>query len=64
LIALQRYAFNVAAQTDSNIQVRIGEAGKNEASAMKAVAVVTMDFLPATFVSVSHPLKPRRYMFE
>jgi hypothetical protein len=33
--------------------VRIGEDAKREASAMRAIAVVTMTFLPATFVSVS-----------
>lgn len=44
-------AFNAAAQRDSKIQVRIGEDAKREASAMKAIAVVTMTFLPATFVS-------------
>lgn len=44
-------AFNAAAQRDSKIQVRIGEEAKREASAMKAIAVVTMTFLPATFVS-------------
>lgn len=44
-------AFNVAAQGDSKIQVRIGHEAKREASAMKAIAVVTMAFLPATFVS-------------
>ncbi|KAJ4365366.1 hypothetical protein N0V95_000513 [Ascochyta clinopodiicola] len=44
-------SFNAAAQRDSKIQVRIGEEAKREASAMKAIAIVTMTFLPATFVS-------------
>ncbi|OAG08765.1 uncharacterized protein CC84DRAFT_1204042, partial [Paraphaeosphaeria sporulosa] len=44
-------AFNVAAQRDSRIQLQIGEEAKREASAMKAIAVVTMTFLPATFIS-------------
>ncbi|KAH7350407.1 hypothetical protein BKA66DRAFT_476291 [Pyrenochaeta sp. MPI-SDFR-AT-0127] len=44
-------AFNTAAQRDSSIQVRIGEEAKKETSAMKAIAVVTMTFLPATFVA-------------
>lgn len=35
--------------------LQIGEEAKTEASAMKAIAVVTMTFLPATFVSVSSP---------
>jgi hypothetical protein len=46
-------AFNAAAWRDSRIQVRIGEDAKREASAMRAIAVVTMTFLPATFVAVS-----------
>jgi hypothetical protein len=33
--------------------VRVGEDAKREALAMRAIAVVTMTFLPATFVSVS-----------
>ncbi|KAF2866232.1 hypothetical protein BDV95DRAFT_585185 [Massariosphaeria phaeospora] len=49
-------AFNVAAQRDSKVQLQIGEEAKQEASAMKAIAVVTMTFLPATFVSVSCPV--------
>ena len=32
----------------------MGEQATSEASAMKAIAVVTMTFLPATFVSVSY----------
>lgn len=38
------------------MQLQIGEEAKREASAMKAIAVVTMTFLPATFVSVSLPI--------
>jgi hypothetical protein len=38
------------------VQLQIGEEAKREASAMKAIAVVTMTFLPATFVSVSIPV--------
>jgi Mg2+ and Co2+ transporter CorA len=48
-------AFNSAAQRDNKTQVRIGEEAKKETSAMKAIAVVTMIFLPATFVSVRLP---------
>ncbi|KAF2189291.1 hypothetical protein K469DRAFT_747989 [Zopfia rhizophila CBS 207.26] len=44
-------AFHTAAQRDSRIQVRIGEEAKTETMAMKAIAVVTMTFLPATFVA-------------
>ncbi|KAF2822339.1 hypothetical protein CC86DRAFT_385323 [Ophiobolus disseminans] len=49
-------AFNAAAQRDSKVQLQIGEEAKREASAMKAIAVVMMTFLPATFVSVSIPV--------
>ncbi|KAF2631393.1 hypothetical protein BU25DRAFT_454846 [Macroventuria anomochaeta] len=44
-------AFNAAAQRDSMVQLQIGEEAKREASAMKAIAVVSMTFLPAPFVS-------------
>ncbi|OAL48772.1 hypothetical protein IQ07DRAFT_645530 [Pyrenochaeta sp. DS3sAY3a] len=44
-------AFNAAAQRDSMIQVEMGLQSTREASAMRAIAVVTMIFLPATFVS-------------
>lgn len=44
-------AFHTAAQCDSQIQVRIGEEARKEATAMKAIAVITMTFLPATFIS-------------
>jgi hypothetical protein len=52
-------AFNAAAQRDSKVQLQIGEDAKREAlamKAMKAIAVVTMNFLPATFVFVSLPV--------
>ncbi|KAF2624117.1 hypothetical protein BU25DRAFT_413689 [Macroventuria anomochaeta] len=51
-----KQAFNAAAQKDSRVQLLIGEETKREASTMKAIAVVTMTFLPATFVSVSVPV--------
>ncbi|OIW26742.1 hypothetical protein CONLIGDRAFT_716965 [Coniochaeta ligniaria NRRL 30616] len=44
-------AFHIAAQRDSRIQVRIGEEAQKETTAMKAIALITMTFLPATFVS-------------
>jgi hypothetical protein len=45
-------AFHTAAQRDSKTQVQIGEEAKKETAAMKAIAVITMTFLPATFISV------------
>jgi hypothetical protein len=49
-------AFNAAAQRDSKVELQMGEEAKREASAMKGIGVVTMTFLPATFVSVSCPV--------
>ncbi|KAI4158339.1 MAG: hypothetical protein LQ342_007541 [Letrouitia transgressa] len=45
-------AFNAEAQRDSKVQVRIGQEARRETAAMKAIAIVTMTFLPATFVSL------------
>jgi hypothetical protein len=45
-------AFNIASQRDTKIQLQIGQEAGREAMAMKAIAVVTMTFLPATFVAV------------
>ncbi|KAK0645977.1 hypothetical protein B0T16DRAFT_457954 [Cercophora newfieldiana] len=47
----QHGAFHTAAQRDSKTQVQIGEEAKKETAAMKAIAVITMTFLPATFIS-------------
>ncbi|KAF2458657.1 hypothetical protein BDY21DRAFT_340956 [Lineolata rhizophorae] len=44
-------AFNTVAQYDSRISVRIGKAVQNDSASMKTIAVLTMLFLPATFVS-------------
>ena len=45
-------AFNMVTQRDSQETVRIGEAARSDSAAMKTVAVLTLTFLPATFVSV------------
>lgn len=42
-----------AAKDDSKVMVTIGQAAKDDSSAMRAIAVVTMAFLPATFTAVS-----------
>lgn len=44
-------AFNAAAQRDNELQAHIGQEVKKETAAMKAIAVSTLTFLPATFVS-------------
>ena len=52
---------NLIAQRDSLRHIEIGKdtkevaaASKRDSSAMKTIAVLTMVFLPGTFVSVSH----------
>jgi hypothetical protein len=44
--------YNMFIQKDSKVLLQIGEATRSDSAAMKAVAVVTMAFLPATFTSV------------
>lgn len=44
-------AFNIVAQHDAGISVEMGRAMKSDSAAMKTVAVVTLIFLPPTFVS-------------
>ena len=46
-------AFNVVAQHDSRIAVRIGEATQVDSAAMKTISVLGLIFLPGTFISVS-----------
>ncbi|KAK6525993.1 hypothetical protein TWF281_011035 [Arthrobotrys megalospora] len=44
-------AFSTVAQRDSQVQAEIGHAAQADSSAMKAIAIVTMIFLPSTSVS-------------
>jgi Mg2+ and Co2+ transporter CorA len=44
-------AFNVVSQYDSAVTVRIGRAAQNDSAAMKTIAVLTLVFLPGTFIS-------------
>lgn len=46
-------AYNVIAQNDSKTTVRINEAVQRDSAALKTVAILTLTFLPATYVSVS-----------
>ena len=46
-------AYNTIAQNDSKTTVRINEAVQRDSAAMKTVAILTLTFLPATYVSVS-----------
>lgn len=47
------WAFNLVALRDSRTNVRISAAAQQDSAAMKTISLVTMAFLPATFVSVS-----------
>ena len=51
-------------QRDSQASIRISEAVRSDSTAMRTVAILTLIFLPATFVSVSVPgavlSQPRR----
>ncbi|KAL8909969.1 MAG: hypothetical protein Q9171_004735 [Xanthocarpia ochracea] len=46
-------AFNAEAQRESKVQVHIAEEARKKTASMKAIAVVTMIFLPSTFVALS-----------
>lgn len=46
-------AFNSIAQYDSKTAVKISRATQIDSAAMRTVAVLTLAFLPATFISVS-----------
>lgn len=45
------YVFNMITKRDSQIMTRIGEAAKEDSGVMRTIAVVTMFFLPPTFIS-------------
>ena len=46
-------AFNTIAQQDSMMVVQISKAARSDSATMKTIALLTLTFLPATFVSVS-----------
>ncbi|KAF2834533.1 hypothetical protein M501DRAFT_922224, partial [Patellaria atrata CBS 101060] len=43
--------FNLIAQEDQNTNIKIASASKRDSTSMKAIAAVTMAFLPGTFVA-------------
>ena len=47
-----KQAFNTIVQQDNKAMVGISEAVQSDSAAMKTIAVLTLTFLPATFVSV------------
>ncbi|KZM25137.1 metal ion transmembrane transporter [Ascochyta rabiei] len=44
-------AYNMIAQRDSQVMAGLGEAAKLDSGAMKTIAIVTMAFIPPTFLS-------------
>ncbi|CAN9241564.1 unnamed protein product [Alternaria alternata] len=44
-------AYNMIAQRDSQVMTGLGEAARRDSGAMRTIAVVTMAFLPPTFLS-------------
>lgn len=46
-----RLTFNMIAQYDSTTAVKIGQAAQRDSSAMRTIAIMTLIFLPGTFIS-------------
>lgn len=47
-------AYNMIAQRDSRTMTELGNGARSDSRAMRTIAVVTMAFLPPTFLSVRH----------
>jgi hypothetical protein len=45
--------YNFTAQKDNQINQQISAAARKDGAAMKSIAILTMCFLPATFIAVS-----------
>jgi hypothetical protein len=54
-VVLKLQAYNSIAQRDSQVMKDLGEAARLDSRALKSIAVVTMAFLPPTFLSVRLP---------
>ena len=50
-------AFNTLAQHDSHNTLLISQAARNDSFDMRAIALLTLVFLPSTLVSVSYSYK-------
>jgi hypothetical protein len=50
-----RQAYNMIAQRDSQVMTELGEAARRDSGATRTIAVVTMAFLPPTFLSICAP---------
>lgn len=48
----------MVSQHDSRVGVGIGKAARGDSAAMRTIALLTMLFLPATFVSVGRAALP------
>jgi len=52
---INRQSFNVVAQGENRMTTQLAKSSERHSAAMRTVSVVTITFLPATFVSVSGP---------
>jgi hypothetical protein len=52
---MYRQAYNMIAQGDSQVMTGLGEAARIDSGAMRTIAVVTIAFLPLTFLSICAP---------
>lgn len=71
LLADENKVYNYTAQQDARLQSfmakqssQVAQAAKRDSSAMKGIAVLTMVFLPGTFMAVSLSLKLFPYVFD
>jgi uncharacterized heparinase superfamily protein len=54
-VLILKQAYNLIAQRDSQVMKDLGEAARLDSRALKTIAIVTMAFLPPTFLSVRLP---------
>lgn len=57
-------AYNLTAQRDSQVLMGLGEATRLDSAAMRTIAVVTMAFLPSTFIAVSLTSHPQQRLID
>jgi len=51
--------FNTVTQIDSAVNIDMGQKMSDDSSSMNAITILTMIFLPATFISVSSSNLPK-----
>ena len=55
-LSIAQQAINLVAQSQNKATLSISQSTQSDSAAMKTVAIVTLTFLPATFVSVRTPI--------